>query len=291
MTGFLGPNGAGKTTTVRMILGLVRPDSGTVTVFGQPYRRLVRPAELVGALLDGSGGHPWRRARDHLRILAAMAGLEASRVDEVLDLVDLRYAAARRVGKFSLGMRQRLGIAGALLGDPPLLILDEPANGLDPAGIRWLRGFLRALADEGRAIFVSSHILMEITQVADRALIINRGALVAESSLDQLAGTAPPAVRIRIRTADMAPLHTLLEGNGATVERLGEDQLRAIGTTTADVGWLAARHQIPLLENSTEPSNLEAAFFELTDGKRDPGRDGKPDAGPEGAGAHEEVSS
>ncbi len=291
VTGFLGPNGAGKTTTVRMILGLVRPDSGTVTVFGQPYRRLVRPAELVGALLDGSGGHPWRRARDHLRILAAMAGLEASRVDEVLDLVDLRYAAARRVGKFSLGMRQRLGIAGALLGDPPLLILDEPANGLDPAGIRWLRGFLRALADEGRAIFVSSHILMEITQVADRALIINRGALVAESSLDQLAGTAPPAVRIRIRTADMAPLHTLLEGNGATVERLGEDQLRAIGTTTADVGWLAARHQIPLLENSTEPSNLEAAFFELTDGKRDPGRDGKPDAGPEGAGAHEEVSS
>lgn len=264
VTGFLGPNGAGKTTTVRMILGLVRPDEGIVTVLGKPYQEHSRPSGLVGALLDGSGGHPWRRGRDHLRILAALAGLPRGRVDEVLDLVDLGEHATSRVSTFSLGMRQRLGIAAALLGDPQLLILDEPANGLDPAGIRWLRGFLRSFADDGKAVFVSSHVLTEVTHVADRVLIITRGALVAESNLDQLTGQAHAAVRVR--TSEAERLHALLHRDGIEVEGLEGGQLRVIGTTTADVRRLAARHGIPVLESSTESSSLEEVFLELTGG-------------------------
>ncbi len=201
ITGLLGPNGAGKTTTMRMILGLIQPDEGMATILGRPYRELTQPIKLVGALLDGVRTHPWRSARDHLRLLAWLADLPEDRIDEVLDLVELTEHAAQRASTFSLGMRQRLGIATALLGDPGVLIFDEPANGLDPAGIRWLRAFLRSLAAEGRAILVSSHILAEIAQTADRVLIVNRGTLTAESSLDQLRAEATAAVRIQSSAA------------------------------------------------------------------------------------------
>jgi ABC-2 type transport system ATP-binding protein len=269
ITGFLGSNGAGKTTTMRMILGLVCPDKGTATILGRPYRELAQPARLVGALLEGARSHPWRNARDHLRVLATMIGLPSSRIDEVLELVGLTEHATRRVSKFSLGMRQRLGIASALLGDPVVLIFDEPANGLDPAGIRWLRAFLRSLADEGRAILVSSHLLAEIAHMADRVLIINHGTFVAQSSIEQLAAHATPAVRIRSSAPQQ--LCGLLEREGIRVELLASDQIRALRTTTAAVGQLAARHGIALLENSTESPDLEQVFFELTEGSRSPG--------------------
>lgn len=247
---------------MRMILGLVRPDQGCATILGRPYRQLAQPMRLVGALLEGSRGHPWRCARDHLRILTSLAGLPPGRADEVLDLVELTPHASQHVSKFSLGMRQRLGIATALLGDPAVLIFDEPANGLDPAGIRWLRTFLRSLADEGRAILVSSHILAEIAHMADRVLILNHGVLVAESSLDQLTAGATGAVRVWSPSAQQ--LCGLLRSEGIDVEWIARDRLRAKGTTTAAVGTLAAQHGIPLLENSAESPDLEQIFFKLT---------------------------
>jgi len=186
VTGFLGPNGAGKTTTLRMLLGLARPSSGRALVLGRPYVELPRPAARVGAMLEAADLHPGRSGLDHLRVLAAVAAVPRSRVDEVLALVELSGAARRQAATYSLGMRQRLGLAAALLGDPELLILDEPANGLDPAGVRWLRDFLRAFASEGRTVFVSSHHLAEIAQTVDRAVIIDRGRLVADAPLDQL---------------------------------------------------------------------------------------------------------
>jgi ABC-2 type transport system ATP-binding protein len=196
ITGFLGPNGAGKTTTLRMLLGLVRPTSGRALVFGRPFAELERPATRVGAVLDSADLHPGRTGRDHLRVLAPVAQVPPSRVDEVLALVDLEDAADRRVKSYSLGMRQRLGLAAALLGDPELLILDEPANGLDPEGVRWLRDFLRAFAAEGRTVFVSSHLLAEVSQTVDRAVIIDGGRLVAESSLQELTSTGDEPVTL-----------------------------------------------------------------------------------------------
>jgi len=175
VTGFLGPNGSGKTTTLRVVLGLVRPDTGAALIGGVPYGRLARPRRTVGALLEASGFHPGRRARDHLLVLADAAGVAGTRVDEVLGQVGLAAAADRRVREFSLGMRQRLGLAGALLGDPQVLLLDEPANGLDPAGIAWLRGLLRGLADDGRTVIVASHVLSEIAQTADHVVIVSDG--------------------------------------------------------------------------------------------------------------------
>jgi ABC-2 type transport system ATP-binding protein len=186
ITGFIGANGAGKTTTMRMLLGLVHPTTGDAHVDGRPYRHLDQPRRHVGAVLDSPGAHPGHRARTHLRIVAAGAGLSDERVDEVLDLVGLAADGRRKVGTFSLGMRQRLGLAGALLGDPPVLLLDEPVNGLDPSGILWIRGFLRRLADEGRAVLVSSHLLTELAEIADRVLIIDRGRLVVDADLDEL---------------------------------------------------------------------------------------------------------
>jgi ABC-2 type transport system ATP-binding protein len=188
ITGFVGANGAGKTTTMRMFLGLVRPTAGTAHIAGHPYCQLDQPRRHVGAVLDGPGAHPSHRARTHLRIVAAGAGLPEDRVDELLDLVGLRDHGKRKVGTFSLGMRQRLALAGALLGDPPILLLDEPVNGLDPSGIVWIRGFLRRLADEGRTILVSSHLLTELAEIADRVAIIDRGRLVAHADLEELAG-------------------------------------------------------------------------------------------------------
>ena len=186
VTGVLGPNGAGKTTTLRMLLGLVTPTAGTATFAGRPYHELDAPKATVGAMLEAHGFHPGRTAANHLKVIATAAGLPLSRVDGVLDEVDLADAAGRRVGKFSLGMRQRLGLAGALLGDPEVLVLDEPGNGLDPEGIRWLRGFLRRYAEAGRTVLVSSHALAEVSQTVDRVVIIARGRLVASSTLAEL---------------------------------------------------------------------------------------------------------
>jgi len=193
VTGFLGPNGSGKTTTLRTVLGLVRPDAGTVLIGGQPYRGLAQPRRTVGALLEATGFHPGRRARDHLRVLAAAGGIPGERLDEVLGQVDLAPSADRRVREFSLGMRQRLGVAAALLGDPRVLLLDEPANGLDPAGIAWLRGLLRALAAEGRTVLVASHVLSEISQTVDHVVIVSGGELRFAGPLAEI-GTANGAL-------------------------------------------------------------------------------------------------
>jgi ABC-2 type transport system ATP-binding protein len=190
VTGFLGPNGAGKSTTMRMILGLVAPDGGSASVLDGRYRDLPEPLKTVGAVLDGQAFHPRRRARSHLRALAAAAGIDRARVDEVLAQVELTDAAGRKAGQFSLGMKQRLALASALLGDPRVLILDEPANGLDPAGIRWLRRFLRAFADDGRTVFVSSHLLGEVAQLADDVVVIDRGRLVTQSTVAALTAGA-----------------------------------------------------------------------------------------------------
>jgi ABC-2 type transport system ATP-binding protein len=189
VTGLLGPNGSGKTTTLRATLGLVKPTAGTVLIGGRAYRDLPRPRRIVGAMLEATGFHPGRRARDHLRVLAAAAGVPDRRVDEVLDQVGLAEAAGRRVRGFSLGMKQRLGLGAALLGDPQVLLLDEPANGLDPAGIAWLRGLLRGLADQGRTVVVASHVLGEVAQTADRVVIVSAGQLRFAGPLDDLGGT------------------------------------------------------------------------------------------------------
>ena len=207
VTGLLGPNGSGKTTTLRATLGLVRPTAGTALIGGLPYRNLPRPRRIVGAMLEATGFHPGRRARDHLRVLAAAADVPDQRVDEVLDQVGLAEAAGRRVRGFSLGMKQRLGLAAALLGDPQVLLLDEPANGLDPAGIAWLRGLLRGLADEGRTILVASHVLGEVAQTADRVVIVSAGRLRFAGPLDELGGTgtALESAFLRLTGAEGVP--------------------------------------------------------------------------------------
>ncbi len=204
VTGFLGPNGSGKTTTFRAVLGLVRPSAGEALIGGVPYHRLARPRRSVGALLDATGCHPGRRARDHLRVLAAGDGIPDRRVDEVLRQVDLASAGARRVRGFSLGMRQRLGLAAALLGDPPVLLLDEPANGLDPAGVAWLRGLLRGLASEGRTVVVASHLLSEVAQTADQVVIVSAGRLRFAGSLGEI-GQTDNALESAFLKLTMAP--------------------------------------------------------------------------------------
>src|SRR3954471_3119369 len=209
VTGFLGPNGAGKTTTLRMLLGLVRPTSGAATIGGRAYRQIPRPLRTVGAALEAASFHPGRTARDHLRLYVPQAGVPEERAGQVLELVGLSAAADRRVGGFSLGMRQRLALATTLLGDPRVLLLDEPANGLDPEGIRWLRGFLRMLAAEGRTVLVSSHVLSEVEQTVDDVVIIARGRLAHASSLGDLAGMARP--RVRVVAPDAAALGALVE--------------------------------------------------------------------------------
>jgi ABC-2 type transport system ATP-binding protein len=266
VTGFLGPNGAGKTTTLRMLLGLVAPTSGTATIDGRPYRELADPARRVGAVLEASGFHPGRSARDHLRVLATAAGL-APRVDEVLEQTGLAAAARRRVGGFSLGMRQRLGLAAALLGDPDVLVLDEPANGLDPEGVHWLRGLVRGLADQGRTVLVSSHLLAEVAQTVDQVVIIDRGRLVAQSTLAALTDGADRTVRVR--TAQPEALRDLLVARGATVTLDATDQLLVGGATAEQVGQAAAAGGVVLHEMRFERSNLEDVFLELTGGKGD----------------------
>jgi ABC-2 type transport system ATP-binding protein len=262
ITGFLGPNGAGKTTTLRMLLGLANPTSGRATIFGQSYDHLERPAVRVGAVLEATDFHPGRSGRDHLRILNRAAGLPLSRVDEVLELVELDHAAKRRVKGYSLGMRQRLGLAAALLGDPDLLVLDEPANGLDPEGVRWLRDFLRAYAQGGRTVFVSSHVLAEVAQTVDQVLIINHGRLVIESSLESL--TARVGGSVRVRSPQLSQMADVLHREGIFTTMTNDHALLAQGTTRERVGDLAFSAAVPIYELATEGSSLEEIFLDLT---------------------------
>ena len=262
VTAFLGPNGSGKTTTLRMLLGLVAPSAGTATIGRRPYRELSEPIRHVGAVLESSGFHPARRARDHLRVLATAAGLPARRVDEVLAQVGLAEAADRRVKGFSLGMRQRLGLATALLGQPRVLILDEPTNGLDPEGVHWLRQFMRAFADRGGTVLVSSHLLAEVALSVDDVVIIARGRLVLQSSLDDLARQTGSAVRIRTPQPDA--LRRALHAAGIATETRDADTLVALETTPEAVGIAAARAGAVIFEMSQERFDLEDLFLELT---------------------------
>jgi ABC-2 type transport system ATP-binding protein len=262
ITGFLGPNGAGKTTTLRMLLDLARPTSGRGLVFGRRFRELPAPSHQVGAVLEATDFHPGRSGRDHLRTLARAAQIGDARVDELLELVDLKAAADRRVDAYSLGMRQRLGLATALLGDPELLILDEPANGLDPEGIRWLRDFLRGFAAEGKTVFVSSHVLAEVAQTVDRVVIINRGQLVTIAPLAEL--TAQISGGVRVRSPQLDRLRELLGGAGMTTSTAADGALLVEGAPTERIGELAAQQGIVLHELAPLESSLEDVFLELT---------------------------
>lgn len=262
VTALLGPNGAGKTTALRILLGLVTPTAGTTTVGGTPYRELHRPTSVVGAVLESSGFHPGRRARDHLRVLALTSGAPLARVEPVLAHVGLAEAADRRVGGFSLGMRQRLGLASALLGEPQILVLDEPANGLDPAGIHWLRRFLRSFVESGGTVVVSSHLLGEVEQLADDAIILARGRMVAAGPLARLTGGTLGTVRAR--TPQPEALCSALRDRHIACRSAGDQVVLVTGTTTDAVGEAAAARGITLHELTKERSDLEDVFLELT---------------------------
>ena len=263
VTAFLGPNGAGKTTTLRIILGLVRPTAGRATVLGKPYRELGDPVHEVGAVLEASSFHPGRSGRNHLRTVAAASGIPSGRVEETLALVQMTADAGRRVGGYSLGMKQRLSLAAALLGDPKVLVLDEPANGLDPQGMRWLRELLRSLAAEGRTILISSHVLAEVEQVADEVVIIHRGRFVEQASTSELFARAGGGIRVRTPAAER--FRAILEEAGLTVGSAEGDLLVVGDGTTERIGELAAEHGIVLHELAAEKSTLEEAFLELTE--------------------------
>ena len=261
VTGFLGPNGAGKTTTLRILLDLVAATSGTATIDGRSYRDLDDPAKRVGSVLEATNFHPGRKGRNHLRVLARTERVPDSRVDELLDLVDLTGAAKKRVKTYSLGMRQRLTIAGALLGDPDVLLLDEPANGLDPEGIRWLRGFLRGLAEQGRTVFVSSHVLSEMTQLADHVVIIHRGRLISDTPLAEILTRAEGGVRVR--SPDAARFREALTAAG--IEATESDGALAVKDMPIErVGELAAEHRIVHHELSPVSASLEEVVLKLT---------------------------
>ncbi|WP_097881343.1 ABC transporter ATP-binding protein [Streptomyces sp. st140] len=269
VTGFLGPNGAGKTTTLRMLLGLTAPTSGTATIGGQRYRDLGQPLRTVGAMLDESGTHRRRTGRDHLRVQCAATGLPARRADAVLDQVGLARAGGRRYEEYSLGMRQRLNLAQALLGDPPVLILDEPANGLDPEGIAWMRALLKGLAAEGRTVLISSHLISEVEQTADDLVIISQGRLVAEGASRDIAARVRGESRVRVRSSRPAELAAALVAAGATVtDPPAEDGLLFVGGLgTGAVAALAAAHGGELYELTEDAPDLEQAFLRLTQGK------------------------
>ena len=260
VTGFLGPNGAGKTTTLRMVLGLARPTAGHATIEGRRYVDLTDPARTVGANLEVAGAHPGRSGRNHLRALAAMAGLPASRVDEVLRMVELDTAADRRAGKYSLGMRQRLGLAATLLGDPRVMVLDEPANGLDPQGIRWLRDFLRGMATEGRTVLVSSHVLAEVAQTVDDVVVIHRGRLIDQGPVSQFTTGA----NVRVRTPRPDELRAALERSGLSVTVARDGVMTVATRDAAQVGDLAFAAGVPLHELTPAATSLEEAFLAMT---------------------------
>ena len=263
VVGFLGPNGAGKSTTMRMMVGLTAPTGGTAHILGRPFRQLDDPARTVGSIVDGVDYHPGRRAIDELRISAHAAGLPRSRCDEVIELVGLQEAAAKRVGQYSLGMRQRLGIAQALLGDPRVLLLDEPANGLDPEGITWVRRLLRHLADEGRAVFVSSHLLGEVSRLADEVIVIRRGRIVAQSAVAELTSAASGGVIVAAE--DLGALRAALERAGAEVAP-ADGHLVVSGRDPAWIGRIALDAGIALTELRPMTAELEDVFMELTAG-------------------------
>ncbi|GAA0558956.1 ATP-binding cassette domain-containing protein [Paractinoplanes ferrugineus] len=263
VTGFLGPNGAGKTTTMRMIVGLAAPDRGSISVHGRRYADLPVPLTEVGALLDAGAVHGGRTAYQHLWALAASNGLPRRRVDAVLARTGLAAVAGKRAGGFSLGMRQRLGIAAALLGEPRILIFDEPVNGLDPEGIRWARELMRSLAAEGRAVLVSSHLMSEMAQTADHLVVVGRGRLVADTSVSELMRAAGGGT-VLVRASDPGTLTRRLAEAGATVREGVESSLLVSGLTAADVGQLAARHGVVLSELTPQRASLEDAFMELT---------------------------
>jgi ABC-2 type transport system ATP-binding protein len=263
VTGFVGPNGAGKSTTLRVVLGLDAPDAGEARVGGRRYRELRAPLSEVGALLDAGATHPGRRARSHLRWLARSNRLPARRVSEVLELVGLSDVARKRTGGFSLGMAQRLGIAAALLGDPPILVFDEPVNGLDPDGIRWIRVFLRSLAEEGRAVLVSSHLMSELEGVADDLVVIGRGRLIAQTSVSDLLATRSDG-RVHVRTPQVTEVMAALAGAGATVTSTGSDALVVTGLEPDRIAELVSGHGLRLQELYRERGSLEDAFIDLT---------------------------
>jgi ABC-2 type transport system ATP-binding protein len=262
--GFLGPNGAGKTTTLRMLLGLTLPTSGAATVDGHDYRELDEPVKRVGAVLEGPQFHPGRTGRNHLRVIALAAGLPRDRVEEVLLLVELDGAGNKRVKTYSLGMRQRLSLAGALLGDPSALVLDEPANGLDPQGIRWLRDFLRARAAEGRTVLISSHVLAEVAQTVDEVVVVSRGRLVAHGTVEELTAGAGGTVWVRSPARDR--LREALRAKDVAADDGQGDWLAVHGSTLEAVGDTAAEHGIAVHELYRQSQSLEDVFLELTEG-------------------------
>lgn len=266
VAGFLGPNGAGKTTTLRMVLGLIAPTTGRATIDRRAYSELPDPARTVGAALDGGTFHPGRSGRNHLRTLARAAAIPRTRVEEVLRLVDLASAADRRAGEYSLGMRQRLGLASALLGDPHMLVLDEPANGLDPQGIRWLRDFIRSLADEGRAVLISSHVLAEVAQTVDDVVVIARGRSVAQAPLDRLLAEHGGGVDVAGPESDMTRLGNALRREGAAlvVERPGSLVVR--DRSVEEIGRVAAAHGVTISELAPKRVSLEDVYLDLTGG-------------------------
>jgi ABC-2 type transport system ATP-binding protein len=263
VTGFLGPNGAGKSTTMRLILGLDAPSSGSVTVSGRPYAAFRRPLLEVGAMLEAKAFHGGRSARNHLVCLALSNGISPARVQQVLDLVGLRGAARKRAGGFSLGMGQRLGIAAALLGDPPVLMLDEPVNGLDPEGVLWIRNLLRSLAAEGRTVLLSSHLMSEISLTADRLIIIGRGRLIAQTTIKDFL-TGGPGNFVQVRSPQSGALAALLEARGVTVTSQPGNALRITGATPDAVGELARANGLTLQELSEHQTSLEDRYMELT---------------------------
>ncbi len=263
VTGFVGPNGAGKSTTMRVILGLDTADAGAALVGGQPYASLRHPFAHCGSLLDAGALQPSRSARNHLMWLAHSQGLGAGRVDQVINLVGLRGAARRKAGGYSLGMRQRLGIAAALLGDPPVLMFDEPFNGMDPEGIVWMRGFLRSLAAEGRAVLVSSHLMSELQDSADHLVVVGRGLVIADASVAELIAAAS-ADRVTLRTAARDQALTVLARAGAEVAATGPDVLTISGLSSERIVALLAGNAIPFAEVSAHRASLEEAYMELT---------------------------
>ncbi len=263
VTGFVGPNGAGKTTTMRVILGLDAADEGRALIGGQPYQSLRHPLNHVGALLDAAALQPSRTARNHLLWLVYSQGLPARRVDEVIEQAGLQTAARRKAGGYSLGMRQRLGIAAALLGDPPVLMLDEPFNGLDPEGIVWMRGFLRSLAAEGRAVLVSSHLMSELQDTAGHLVVVGRGRVVADTSVADLLAAAS-AGRVTLRTTARSEATTVLAHAGATVAATDRDTLTISGLAAERIVALLGESAVPFSEVSAHRASLEEAYMELT---------------------------
>jgi ABC-2 type transport system ATP-binding protein len=264
VTGFLGPNGSGKSTTMRMIMGLDTPNAGTVTIDGHHYHDLTWPLRQVGALLEAKAIHPGRSARNHLRMLAEANRIDLSRVDTVLDIVGLSGVSGQRAGKYSLGMGQRLGIAAALLGDPQILLFDEPINGLDPDGIRWVRNLLKGLAREGRTVFVSSHLMSEMALTADEVVIIGKGRLISQVRIEDLLAQSSQR-SVRVRSPQLKDLQSALETNGATTTLEEDGSLSVRGVDEVAIGDLAARLSITIHELSPQSASLEEAFMELTE--------------------------